>query len=52
MSEPKKPDTEFTTRVLMTMATEIAALTDTAEQLRLQFEALAKEYGVAVPKRA
>lgn len=47
---PKKTDPEFTQRVLMSLVVDMQAHVETADRLRIQIEALAKENGVAIPK--
>jgi hypothetical protein len=43
---------EATTRALMALATDIADRQALDERIRVQFEALAKEYGVKIPEPA
>lgn len=43
---------EATTRALMALATDIADHQALAERIRIQFEALAKRYGLKIPEPA
>jgi hypothetical protein len=40
---------EFTGRVLSAMRCDMANLLETAERIRVQYSALAREHGVALP---
>lgn len=39
----------FSSRVIMSMLIETAAMTETAQRIRIQTLALAKEHGIRVP---
>jgi len=41
---------EFTDRVLMGLVSDLATLTQTAEQIRVKIETMAKERGIPIPE--
>jgi hypothetical protein len=45
----KKPDAEFTTRMLLSLVNDAVALESYAARVRAQVAALAKEYGIKMP---
>lgn len=49
MPKIKEAEADFTTRVLMSLVVDMRAHVETADRLRIQIEALAKEHGVAIP---
>lgn len=46
----KKPDLEFAERILLGLVNEVAAAETSIKRTRLAINALAKEFGIAIPK--
>jgi hypothetical protein len=46
----KKPEDGFTKRTLLSLVTDAVAMESYAKRVRVQVAALAKEYGIKMPK--